>query len=221
MRASLTFRVGMAALAYASGWYGDPRLRFGLVWRPSLTLRVGMAALAYASGWYGGPSLTLRVGMAAPRLRFGLALFSAARSMICISRNVGNNDAMYPASGILPPNGRPVRCPRENHRLFARSPAVYGARKTLAVDPDRLLLDVIREEFQLTGTKYGCGEGLCGACTVLMDEKNVRSCQEKAVDWTGSRSRRSKGWPTAMPCTRSRRPFVAEGAMQCGYCGRA
>src|ERR1039458_5282258 len=62
---------------------------------------------------------------------------------------------------------------------------VNGSARTLTTDAERLLLDVLREDLQLTGTKYGCGEGLCGACTVLVDGKNVRSCQEKAVDFAG------------------------------------
>ncbi len=62
---------------------------------------------------------------------------------------------------------------------------VNGAARTLTTDTERLLLDVLREDLQLTGTKYGCGEGLCGACTVLVEGKNVHSCREKAVDMDG------------------------------------
>ena len=53
---------------------------------------------------------------------------------------------------------------------------VNGVERTVTTDPQRPLLDVLREDLHLTGAKYGCGEGRCGACTVLMDGKPVRSC---------------------------------------------
>ena len=53
---------------------------------------------------------------------------------------------------------------------------VNGTQKTLAVDPQRLLLDVLREDLQLTGTKYGCGVAQCGACSVHLNGNVVRSC---------------------------------------------
>src|SRR4051812_37725733 len=54
---------------------------------------------------------------------------------------------------------------------------VNGERRTVTTDPQRPLLDVLREELQLTGTKYGCGEGRCGACSVLVDGKRTFSCR--------------------------------------------
>ena len=62
---------------------------------------------------------------------------------------------------------------------------VNGRQRTVTVDPQRPLLDVLREELQLTGTKYGCGEGRCGACTVLVDGKRVRSCITPAASVAG------------------------------------
>src|SRR5437868_13786559 len=53
---------------------------------------------------------------------------------------------------------------------------VNGTSRTVTTEPDRSLLDVLREDLQLTGTKYGCGEGQCRACTVLMNGKSVASC---------------------------------------------
>ena len=53
---------------------------------------------------------------------------------------------------------------------------VNGKERTVVTDPARSLLDVLREEFHLTGTKYGCGEGQCGACTVLMNGRRTLSC---------------------------------------------
>ena len=95
---------------------------------------------------------------------------------------------------------------------------VNGAAKTLTVDAERLLLDVLREDLQLTGTKYGCGEGLCGSCTVLVDGKNVRSCQEKAVDMDGKSITTIEGLAHGDALHPVQEAFLAEGAMQCGYC---
>ncbi len=53
---------------------------------------------------------------------------------------------------------------------------VNGTQRSVSTDPDRRLLDVLREDLQLTGTKYACGEGQCGACTVLVDGAPARSC---------------------------------------------
>jgi aerobic-type carbon monoxide dehydrogenase small subunit (CoxS/CutS family) len=95
---------------------------------------------------------------------------------------------------------------------------VNGAPRTLTTDTERLLLDVLREDLHLTGTKYGCGEGLCGACTVLVDGKNVRSCQEKAVDFAGKSITTIEGLAASDALHPVQEAFLAEGAMQCGYC---
>ncbi len=101
---------------------------------------------------------------------------------------------------------------------------VNGTARTLTIDAERLLLDVLREDLQLTGTKYGCGEGNCGACTVLVDGKNVRSCQEKAVDLDGKSITTIEGLAGHHVRTVGdalhpvQEAFLAEGAMQCGYC---
>ena len=54
---------------------------------------------------------------------------------------------------------------------------VNGEPRTVSTDPQRPLLDVLREDLRLTGTKYGCGEGQCGACTVLIDGQRTQACQ--------------------------------------------
>jgi len=95
---------------------------------------------------------------------------------------------------------------------------VNGAARTVTTDSERLLLDVIREDLQLTGTKYGCGEGLCGSCTVLVDGKNVRSCQAKAVDFDGKSITTIEGLSRGGALHPVQEAFLAEGAMQCGYC---
>jgi aerobic-type carbon monoxide dehydrogenase small subunit (CoxS/CutS family) len=95
---------------------------------------------------------------------------------------------------------------------------VNGVTRTLTTDTERLLLDVLREDLRLTGTKYGCGEGLCGACTVLVDARNVRSCQEKAVDFAGKSITTIEGLVSGDALHPVQEAFLAEGAMQCGYC---
>jgi aerobic-type carbon monoxide dehydrogenase small subunit (CoxS/CutS family) len=95
---------------------------------------------------------------------------------------------------------------------------VNGAARKVTTDPERLLLDVLREDLQLTGTKYGCGEGLCGACTVLIDGKNVRTCQENAVDYDGKSITTIEGLAQGDALHPVQEAFIAERAMQCGYC---
>jgi aerobic-type carbon monoxide dehydrogenase small subunit (CoxS/CutS family) len=95
---------------------------------------------------------------------------------------------------------------------------VNGKPRKVTTDPERLLLDVLREDLQLTGTKYGCGEGLCGACTVLIDGKNVRTCQETAVDFDGKSITTIEGLANGDALHPVQEAFIAERAMQCGYC---
>ena len=64
---------------------------------------------------------------------------------------------------------------------------VNGVRHTIDAEPDRTLLTVLRDELELTGTKYGCGEGQCGACTVMLEDRALRSCQTKVSVAVGKR----------------------------------
>jgi len=95
---------------------------------------------------------------------------------------------------------------------------VNGTAHTLTTDAERLLLDVLREDLKLTGTKYGCGEGLCGACTVLVDGKKAHACREKAVDLDGRSITTIEGLARGDTLHPVQAVFLAEGAMQCGYC---
>ncbi|MEV5544435.1 (2Fe-2S)-binding protein [Saccharopolyspora shandongensis] len=91
--------------------------------------------------------------------------------------------------------------------------------QTLDVEPRRLLADVLRDECGLTGTHLGCEHGICGACTVLMDGKAVRSCLVLAAQCDGSSLRTVEGLagPDGEPHP-LQRAFSAEHALQCGFC---
>ncbi len=95
---------------------------------------------------------------------------------------------------------------------------VNGKRKTVTTDAARPLLDVLREDLHLTGTKYGCGEGHCGACTVLMDGKKILSCVTPAAQADKKTITTIEGLSKGNSLHPVQQAFLAEGAMQCGYC---
>ena len=95
---------------------------------------------------------------------------------------------------------------------------VNGATHDLATDPQRLLLDVLREDLHLTGTKYGCGEGACGACSVLIDGKRVFSCSTTVAEVVGKQMTTIEGIAGDDSLHAVQRAFLHEGASQCGYC---
>ena len=86
------------------------------------------------------------------------------------------------------------------------------------VDPERTLLSVLRDELDLTGTKYGCGEGQCGACTVLIDGSAVRSCRTPVRAVAGKQITTIEGLGTPEQPGALQRAFIREQACQCGYC---
>ena len=92
---------------------------------------------------------------------------------------------------------------------------VNGKKHQVDVPPDTPLLWVIREELRLTGTKYGCGEGLCGSCTVLIDGKAERSCQVSVKDAQGKKITTIEGVPNSHPVKKA---WLAEEVSQCGWC---
>src|SRR5262245_17806807 len=95
---------------------------------------------------------------------------------------------------------------------------VNGREESLMTEDARPLLEVLREDLQLTGTKYGCGEGECGACTVLIDGQAVRSCITPVRDVAGKKVRTIEGLATGGELHPVQRAFVDKQAMQCGYC---
>src|SRR5512137_564627 len=88
----------------------------------------------------------------------------------------------------------------------------------LTVEPNQTLLEVIREELHLTGTKAGCLVGDCGACTVLLDGKPVNSCLVLAVQADGKQVTTIEGIETPQGLHPLQTAFVDKGAIQCGYC---
>lgn len=95
---------------------------------------------------------------------------------------------------------------------------VNGRQHAVATDPDRPLLDVLREDLGLTGTKYGCGEGVCGACTVLMDGKPIRSCVTPAAEAHGHEIVTIEGLAQDGRLHPLQEAFADDGVLQCGYC---
>jgi aerobic-type carbon monoxide dehydrogenase small subunit (CoxS/CutS family) len=95
---------------------------------------------------------------------------------------------------------------------------VNGRPRQVTTNPDRPLLDVIREDLQLTGTKFGCGEGQCGACTVLVNGKRTFACRTSAEDVADKDVLTIEGLASGDALHPVQEAFVAEGAFQCGYC---
>lgn len=95
---------------------------------------------------------------------------------------------------------------------------INGETHQAHIDLDRTLLSVLRDELGLTGTKYGCGEGRCGACTVLVDGNPVQSCSITAGAVTGSRIVTIEGLDKDGTLHPLQETFLEAGALQCGYC---
>ncbi len=95
---------------------------------------------------------------------------------------------------------------------------VNGREASIDADPNRTLLSVLRNDLDLTGAKYGCGEGLCGACTVLVDGAAVRSCTTPVKAVAGKRITTIEGLAQQDRLHPVQQAFLDTGAFQCGYC---
>jgi aerobic-type carbon monoxide dehydrogenase small subunit (CoxS/CutS family) len=95
---------------------------------------------------------------------------------------------------------------------------VNGTDRRVSTDPQRRLLDVLREDLQLTGTKYGCGEGQCGACSVFVDGELARSCLLPLSAVSGKAVTTIEGLARGDALHPVQEAFLEEGALQCGYC---
>jgi aerobic-type carbon monoxide dehydrogenase small subunit (CoxS/CutS family) len=95
---------------------------------------------------------------------------------------------------------------------------INGASRSVKCDPDKSLLWVLRDDLDLTGSKYGCGEGQCGACTVLIDGVPTRSCVTKVSSATGKRIVTIEGLEKNGRLHPVQQAFLDAGQPQCGYC---
>ena len=93
-----------------------------------------------------------------------------------------------------------------------------GKKTEAMIDPTQTLLWVLRNHFGLTGTKFGCGMGFCGACTVLIDNEPVRSCQLSIGDAAGKNVVTIEGLAIKGKLHPVQEAFVKHDALQCGYC---
>ena len=96
--------------------------------------------------------------------------------------------------------------------------AINGHSYPVDADPQTSLLTVLREHLDLTGSKYGCGEGQCGACTVLIDGKAQRSCITKVATVAQKQITTIEGLATGEQLHPVQAAFLDAGALQCGYC---
>ena len=95
---------------------------------------------------------------------------------------------------------------------------VNGQARAVETAAERPLLEVLREDLGLTGTKYGCGEGQCRACTVLLDGRPIVSCMTPVRSAAGKSILTIEGLAPSRRLHRVQQAFLDEGAMQCGYC---
>lgn len=95
---------------------------------------------------------------------------------------------------------------------------VNGVRHTVRVHPMRRLLDVLREELQLTGTKEGCGEGECGACSVFINRELVNSCLVPVLQVEGAEIKTIEGVAGDAQLHAVQQAFIETGGAQCGIC---
>ncbi|MBV9569478.1 MAG: 2Fe-2S iron-sulfur cluster binding domain-containing protein [Hyphomicrobiales bacterium] len=95
---------------------------------------------------------------------------------------------------------------------------VNGTRHALTLDPRTTLLDLLREHLDLTGTKKGCDQGQCGACTVLVDGRRINSCLTLAAMYDGARITTIEGLAKDGALHPLQQAFIEHDAFQCGYC---
>jgi aerobic-type carbon monoxide dehydrogenase small subunit (CoxS/CutS family) len=95
---------------------------------------------------------------------------------------------------------------------------INGVKRTSQAPPETRLLSVLRDEFDLTGTRYGCGEGQCGACTVLIDGKATRSCQTPVSNLAGKEITTIEGLEKNGKLHPVQEAYLKVDVFQCGYC---
>ena len=96
--------------------------------------------------------------------------------------------------------------------------SLNGKKTTILTDPNQTLLWVLRNQLGLTGTKYGCGNGFCGACTVLINKEAIRSCITPITDVAGKEVITIEGLARNGKLSPVQKAFVEHDALQCGFC---
>jgi aerobic-type carbon monoxide dehydrogenase small subunit (CoxS/CutS family) len=114
---------------------------------------------------------------------------------------------------------------RSEQKVIRRGPGkslitltVNGQEHKIFVEPRRTLLDALRKDLGLTGTKKGCDEGTCGACTVLVDGKAIYSCMALAVEYEGKSVETIESLGKAGSLHPIQQAFIQKDALQCGFC---
>jgi xanthine dehydrogenase YagT iron-sulfur-binding subunit len=102
--------------------------------------------------------------------------------------------------------------------MISVSLTVNGSLHTLSLDPRTTILDVLREHLDLTGTKKGCDQGQCGACTVLIDGRRINSCLTFAAMYDGAQITTIEGLAVNGALHPLQQAFIDHDAFQCGYC---
>jgi xanthine dehydrogenase YagT iron-sulfur-binding subunit len=128
---------------------------------------------------------------------------------------IASTAAAVPAADAARAQPAPVTDPPASVSIAL---TVNGQRKQLSVDPRQSVLDLLRETLDLTGTKKGCNQGACGACTVLIDGKRVNSCLTLAVMHDGAEIRTIEGLADGDTLHPVQAAFVEHEGLQCGYC---
>ncbi len=105
---------------------------------------------------------------------------------------------------------------KDNYHLVTLN--INGHEQTKSISPSMSLLEFLREELDLTGTKKGCDQGDCGCCTVLIDSKPQLSCLLLAADMQEQEIKTIEGLADGSTLHPVQKAFVEEGALQCGYC---
>ncbi len=95
---------------------------------------------------------------------------------------------------------------------------INGRRREVVAAPEETLLEILRDRLELTGGKRGCNQGVCGACTVLIDGQPMRACLSLAVDTEGAEIVTVEGLSTGSTLTALQRAMIECGAVQCGFC---
>jgi carbon-monoxide dehydrogenase small subunit len=95
---------------------------------------------------------------------------------------------------------------------------INGREQTISVAANDTLLEVLRDQLDLTGSKESCGEGVCGSCTVHLDGKPVRSCLTLALEAEGSKIKTVEGLADGDRLSDLQQSFIDHGAVQCGFC---